>query len=90
MTEDTVDLSKGKTLDGDSIENPKSDTEKALGDTKPVGQPIENYDERGIGDTLEAMHHAAVMAAASIPLALLNLVVPVFKLPPFSSGPRCS
>ena len=65
MTEDTVDLSKGKTLDGDSIENPKSDTKKALGDTKPVGQPIENYDERGIGDTLEAMHHAAVMAAAN-------------------------
>ena len=65
MTEDTVDLSKGKTLDGDSIENPKSDTTKVLGDTKPVGQPIENYDERSIGDTLEAMHHAAVMAAAN-------------------------
>lgn len=64
MTEDAVDLSRGKTLDGDSIENPKSD-KKPLSNDTVNGEPLENYDERLAGDVLEAMHDVSALSAGN-------------------------
>ncbi len=63
VSEETVDLSKGKTLDGGSIETPHHD--KGLIDTMKKGEPLEIYDERLAGDVLESMHDVAALSAGN-------------------------